>query len=730
MKKENASELIIVAFLAISIISVYWQVKDFKFVSFDDYMYVRDNTHIIRGITSENIRWAFTWVYAANWHPLTWLSHMTDVTLYGLKPGMHHITNVFFHIANTLLLFYLFRRMTGEVWKSAVVATLFALHPLHVESVAWISERKDVLSTFFMMLTILCYVSYTERRTAARYLLVVTCYSLGLMAKPMLVTVPFVFLLLDFWPLKREEFMRTEGQGGPIGGSTWGTGIRWAGVLPLVLEKIPLFLLAGAASALTVFAQKSSGAMSTLEMIPMHIRVENAILSYAAYLGKMVWPSHLAVFYPYSKIFPIPVVIATALLLILITSLAVLLVRRYPFLIVGWLWYLGTLVPVIGIVQVGLQSMADRYTYVPLIGIFIMVAWGLPQVFGQRNTGKYILAGVTCTLMPLLMWSTWLQAGYWKDNITLFSHALEVTRNNYVAHNSLGIALFDRGEIDAAMSHYHEALRINPNHKLAQNNLGAALAKQDRYEEAVLHYEEALRIDPSYAGAHYNLGATLSAMGRTDEAIKEYYTTVQLEPEHVNAHNNLGFALVGQGKSEEALIHYREALRISPDYVRARLNLVSILAKQKRFPDAISMVKEGLQQDPRNPTLLFQLARLHDLNGEKEKAIEGYEKVLSIQPGSVLALKSLAILYAGEKRYDLALSTLFQAARLNPNTPDVYYNIACVYSRQGRIDEAVRSLSDAIMKGLDAPELLKSDPDLENIRGTQFYKNLTMSGRQ
>ena len=723
---KHFPDILISLFIVISIFAVYRQVQGFSLISFDDYMYVRDNTHVVQGLSLGNIKWALTSMYAANWHPLTWISHMTDVALFGLKPGMHHITNVIFHIANTLLLFYCLRRMTDEVWKSAVVAALFALHPLHVESVAWVSERKDVLSTFFWMITMISYTWYVERRTVGRYLIVAICYALGLMSKPMLVTLPVVLLLLDFWPLRREE-LGSHGNLMPSplssppgrGRGRRGVGARW-----LIFEKIPLFLLAGAASILTVLAQKGSGAVSNLDLIPLYIRLENASISYIAYLGKIIWPFHLSVFYPYPKMFSPLLVVGSLILLVLVTLLLFIFIKRFPYLLVGWLWYLGTLVPVIGIVQVGSQTMADRYTYIPLIGIFIIIAWGLTEFLDQWRSGRHILIGIFCAIVPVLIWVTWLQIGYWKNNVTLFSHAIEVTKDNYLAHNSLGAALFDIGEIDAAIYQYTEALKIKPKYMHAQNNLGAALAKQGRYMEAISHYRESLLINPNYAEAHYNLGIALAGVGKADEAVKEYKAAIQIDLQYASAYNNLGLALADKGNVNEAVINYKIALHIKPNFVKARLNMVSLLTKQRKFDDAILELNNGLLIEPQSLILYSQLARLYDMKGEKDMAIAEYKKVLSIQPNSTQALNNLAILYSSEERYDLALSTLQRMIKLRPNDPEVYYNIACIYSKQGRLDESVHYLGQAIGAGFKDKNLLRTDPDLENIRGTESYKKL------
>jgi len=688
-KAGFSSGIFIYTFLCVSILSVYWQVRAFDFISFDDYMYVRDNPIVRQGLTLEGIKWAATTMYAGNWHPLTWLSHMIDIEIFGLNSGMYHIMNVFIHMANTLLLFYCLRRMTGSIWKSAVVASIFGLHPLHVESVAWISERKDVLSTFFWMITMLCYTRYIERHTAMSYIAVAVSYLLGLMAKPMLVTLPFVLLLLDFWPLKRPELIMSDGKG-VSAAKDMTQGIRWSGMLKLIREKIPLLLIAGVASVTTIFAQKGSGAISNLEIIPLHIRLQNAIISYIIYIENIVWPSHLAVFYPFPKMIALPRVIISAAILIALTLLFVVNISRFPYLIVGWLWYIGTLVPVIGVIQVGSQSMADRYTYVPLIGISVMIAWGLPQLIGKWRSGRYILSGILCLIIPLLIWSAWVNAGYWKDNVTLFSHAIDVTRDNYLAHNSLGVALCDRGDFDAGINHYIEALRIYPEHIQALNNLGATLVKEREYGKSIEHFKKAIQLDPYFVNAHYNLGVALYSLGKVDEAIKEYQEVLQLNPQHSGAFQNIQIAL----------------------------------AKQRKISDAIIQLNDALKTEPRNYMIHCRLAELYQSKGETKEAIGHYENALSINPGTDGVLHALAVLYGENGEYGKALLTLQKMVKLNPNDSDVYYNIACIYSKQGRVDNALKWLSEAVKKGFNNQMLLKTDPDLENIRATKFYKQI------
>ena len=498
-------DFLVCLFLVITTLVVYWQVKNHEFIGFDDVTYVTKNPHLQAGLSLEGITWAFTSERAGNWHPLTWLSHMLDIQVYGMAPGRHHLTNVLFHIMNTLLLFLVFRRMTGALWQSAFVAALFALHPLHVESVAWIAERKDVLSTFFWMLTMGAYVWYVERQGFLRYLPVLLFFILGLLAKPMLVTLPFVLLLLDYWPLSRFQFGH---QNGNIVIQQKSVVIR------LICEKIPLFALAAASCIVTLFAQQSGGAICSFSAFPINIRIANALVSYVGYIVKMLWPHQLAVLYPHPGMLPWIQVIGACLLLVFISILAVMTLKRRPWLIVGWVWYIVTLVPVIGLVQVGSQAMADRYTYVPLIGIFIMIAWGIPELLSGWRNRKIGLSTMAVACLLVLMATTWFQVRYWANSVTLFERALAVTENNYVLHSNLGVTLFSKGRVDEAIGHFHNAMRINPRFAEVHNNLGIILIRKGKLEEAVAHFREALRIKPGYVDVQNNLEKALVLQGK------------------------------------------------------------------------------------------------------------------------------------------------------------------------------------------------------------------------
>ncbi|MDM8551658.1 tetratricopeptide repeat protein [Desulfobacterales bacterium HSG2] len=713
-------DLLICLFLIIAILAIYGQVRNYAFITLDDDDYVAKNPHVRAGLTSESIVYAFSSTEAANWHPVTWLSHMLDVQLWGMNPGQHHLTNVLFHIANTLLLFSVLRRMTGDLWQSAFVAALFALHPLRAESVAWISERKDVLSAFFWMLTLWSYVRYVEHPGRNEYLLTILFFMLGLMSKPMLVTLPFVLILLDYWPLRRLKFKP----------SPLKTGTSQFSLQSSVLEKTPFFVLTVASSVITLLVQKGGGAVASLEVYPFHVRVGNALVSYISYIGKMIWPSELIVFYPHPGVLPGGKVAGAGLLIVSISLLAIILVKRMPCFIVGWLWYLGTLVPVIGLVQVGSQAMADRYTYIPLIGLSVIIAWGVPRMLVSLpptllgRYGKKGIAIISAAMLLMLMTASYRQVQYWKNTLPLFEHVLDVNPGSSRAHYNMGIELANQGRLSEAVSHYSEVLRINPNHARAHNNIGIVLTKQDKTDEAIRHFSRALRSDPDYTEAHYNMGIALANQGKTDEAIRYYLQALRLDPDDPEVCNNLGAALLRNKKLREAAFYFQKALQKNPDYTEARNNLKKALAARKDVDRAVKNIRETLKNTPGNPDPYYQIGNLYRKHGEVEQAIAEYQKALSVQPEFVPALNNLAVMYAVRGEYDQAISLLEKVTELQPDNADAYYYIACIYARQKKTEKSVDWLKKSVEKGYKNWEFLKTDSNLENIRGSSYYQSL------
>ena len=586
--KTKRKEIIICLFLVAASIFVYLQLINCDFVYYDDNSYVTENPHVKAGLTLQRVIWAFTTGHAGNWHPLTWLSHMLDIEFYGLSPMGHHLTNLQIHIANTVLLFILFNWMTGAVWPSSLVAALFALHPLHVESVAWVAERKDVLCAFFWILSTLAYVRYTKNQSKMSYLLIVVLFAFGLMSKPMIVTLPFTLLLLDFWPLSRfkPKVYKTQTSVCRI-------------FITLFWEKIPLFVLSAALSSATFFVQQHGGAVTSIEILSLKARVANAIVSYTSYIGKMIWPLNLAVLYPLRE-WQLGQVMMSGLLLLVLSAFAVRAWRRFPYLTVGWLWYLGTLVPVIGLVQVGVQSMADRYTYIPLIGLFIIVAWGMRDIAVKWRSRRILLLIFSAIALVFFIICTWFQVNYWQDGITLFKHTVKVTHNNSIAHCNLAHALDRHGKHDEALIHYSKALQINPKYTEAHNNIGNILARQRNDKGAFYHYQEALRINPNYAGAYYNLGKIYANKGEVEEAILYYKKTLQVSPNIAEALYNLSW--IYATNQNEKFRNGKQAVKLAEKLCRLQNYkhplsldaLAAAYAETGKFDRAVIIAKKAL----------------------------------------------------------------------------------------------------------------------------------------
>ena len=576
--------------LAVAVFVAFGGTLHHAFINFDDPVYVIDNPEVSAGLTAHGIAWAFSHVYASNWHPLTWLSHMLDCQVYGLNAGGHHFTSVLLHAATAILLFRLLQSLTGQMWRSAFAAALFALHPLRVESVAWIAERKDVLSGLFFVLTTWMYVRYARsapnvdatanagrRSPTRRYIWMLVFFACGLMAKPMLVTLPLVLLLLDYWPLRRF----------PAAGGT-------VPVTRLLAEKLPLLALAGLASGVTLLAQTT--ARKSLEEITLPARVGNALVSYTTYVEQMLWPTRLAVLYPFSAsdIGPARLVVA-AIVLVGVSVAAVALRRRRPYLLVGWAWYAIMLIPVSGLVWVGAQAHADRYTYLPEIGLGVALTWGVAELGVARNAQRKILGTVAAIVLVALLVATRRQSAFWRESVTLWTHTLACTSDNSVAHNNLANALVRAGDADAAIPHYEAALQIKPEYAEAHYNLGSALLGKGQVDEAIGHYHTALQLDPSYVDAHNNLGNALSSQQRWDEAIAEYRAALQLKPAIGITHVNLGTALARKGLRNEAIAQFRRAIELDPNLAEAHYNLSRALAESGDDAEAMAHYQKAVE---------------------------------------------------------------------------------------------------------------------------------------
>jgi len=533
--------LIICILLAAVTLAVYWQVRHFDFV-FDDVAYVTENNHLRSGITAESVRWAFSTKYFGLWNPLIWLSLMLDYQLYGLHPGAYHMTNLILHILTTLLLFSLFHRMTGALWKSAFVAAFFALHPLHVESVAWIAERKDVLSAFFWMLTLYLYAYYAENPSAKKYLLVLLAFVCALMSKPMVVTLPVVMILLDYWPLKRFESNKN---------NPW----LWQ-----LKEKWPLFVLSAVLVTIIFYAPGETETL--LKTFPLSDRLANAPVAFMTYLAKTFWPYGLAILYPFNADIPAWQVLGAVLIILAMTVFTLLKIRHLPFLLVGWFWLAITIAPVLGIIQISLSTpyaMADRYHYLPSIGIAVIIAWGLPHLFAHRNALKKILFSAGIIFIVSMSILTWKQCSRWFNTVTLFSHTLKITENNYVAHNNLGLTLYKAGRINDAILHYNKAIAIKPDYAIAYNNRGNVYSQLKRHSNALEDLNEAIRLRPDLADAYNNRGSVYFRMQDYKKSIKDFNEAIRLKPSFSFAYQNLGLAYLKQDNEDIACINLRQA---------------------------------------------------------------------------------------------------------------------------------------------------------------------------
>lgn len=598
---QSQQRLLIAVAIALLTVAVFWQILGHPFVSFDDGLYVTENPAVLGGVSKSGVAWAFSTTHATNWHPLTWLSHMIDVELFGIDPRGHHLTSLLLHALNSSLLFLLLSRITGANWPSAFTAAAFAVHPLRVESVAWIAERKDVLGGLFWILTMGAYIRYAERETLGRYLCVVLLFALGLMAKPMLVTLPFALLLLDFWPLSRLPRWGILCGRFPDGRvPTGGPGV--------LAEKIPLFLLTAVSCILTYFASSYGGALIEGGKIPYLVKASNALVSYAIYAGKTVWPSSLAIFYPHpNAIPPIWTIAGAAALAAIATVVSIWFGKRFPYLPVGLFWFAGTLIPVIGLVQVGSQGMADRYTYIPSIGLFIAAAWGIRDLSAGWRQREGVLACLFGIVILALSAVTLRQLTYWSSDTALFTHAIEVTSGNF----------------------------------LAESKLGVALAKQGKAEEAITHYRKSIAILPSFVDAHYNLAVDLGKLGRTDEAIASYRKTLEYYPGHVYAHNNLGALLAEGGDLDAAIAQYKEAIHLRHNFLLAYNNLGTALGKQGKLDESIHYLSQAARINPQDAMTQLNLGVSWKMKGDLGTALYHFREAQRLRPGDPIIKKQI-----------------------------------------------------------------------------------------
>ncbi len=634
---------------------VYSQVWQFEYVILDDSLYGTENPRIRQGLTLENLVWSIGEIHASNWIPLTSLSLMIDAELFGHWPGGFHLTNVVLHGANVVLLFLLLVRMTESLAKSAVVAALFAIHPLHVESVAWVAERKDVLSTLFGLVSIRAYVTYTRSLRPLHLILSALWFACSLLAKPTLVTLPCVLLLLDVWPLGRAAWRsagggpredrhgQSGGAGVPPGAGTVRDPAAPPGWTRLVVEKIPFWTLAVLFGAIAVFAQHHGGAVSSLEQVSLKGRCLNAIVVYVRYMQQALFPQDLAVYYPHpGEGLTVTDAILPAVLIVALTVVSVVAARRWPFLLVGWLWYLGTLVPMIGLVQIGTQQMADRYTYFPLIGLFIAVTWLIPSMIPEDVPGRYIVPAITGAILVVFTVAACLQASYWRDSVTLFRHAAEVSGESPLVCGALGTALIHEQQFEEGVSYLKTAVRMAPRDARAHYNLACGLQAAGQPHEAAEHYRVALSIDKSNANARNNLGVVLQNEGRDAEAVRLFREALEIDPEYVDAHINLGVCTARNGEQEQAIAHFERALRLDPSRISAHHNVGLALCSQQRYDAAIQRFRHVLRLLPNDWNARLELARALALQGDRDAARTEYQQLLVRTPASGVVRAELA----------------------------------------------------------------------------------------
>lgn len=730
--------------LACLTLAVFGQMWDHGFIVMDDHLYVTGNPHVRTGLSWENVRWAFTRIHDANYIPLTWVSLMLDAELFGEYAGGYHLSSLLLHIANTLLLFGVLRAATADSWKSGFVAALFAVHPLHVESVAWLPERKDVLSTFFGMLALGGYVRYARNSSKMWYVLSLFALLASLLAKQMLVTLPLVLLLLDYWPLRRlrlasADLMRDvrapssgrsseESADDALAESNFAVAgnsrhvkrdhdqsmqsFAPRSLSRLLLEKTPFLLLAVVFSAIVFFAQRQGGAVRSLEQYPLSVRTANAAVAAIIYIEKTFWPQGLAVYYPHpGKMISGTAAAGAAAILVAVTLLSLLAARRHPYVTVGWFWYLATLLPVIGLVQIGTQRMADRYTYIPLIGLFFAATWVVPQLLPDSRWSRAVLPAVSCVIIAVLAVVAWRQTSLWQSSIGLFRHALAVTEKNAAAHLNLGKALRENGRIEESVEQFCQALSINSTYPAAHNNLGVALYELGRLDKGAGHLEEAIRLDPDYATAYFNLGNLLRDRNNLDRAVALYEKALQLEPDNLAAINNLSNVLSKLGRLDEALHCLQEAKRIEPDDVNTLINLGIALHGQGNVEEAIASLRRAVHLDPNSAAAHYNLGAALYSRRRFDEARHQFEVTLRLVPehdaarrSLVSALLSLGSRLADQGRLTEALGHFRRARELDPANWRTAYNLGAAHAAAGNTGRAVELYLEALAHNPEAAE--------------------------
>jgi tetratricopeptide (TPR) repeat protein len=713
MKKKYV--YLIVIFLIVASFIVYGRILGNGFINYDDIQYITENNHIKSGINWESIKWALSSVELYYWQPLTWLSHMLDWSLFKGNAGGHHLISLLLHIGSVLLLFFFLNKTTKNLWPSAFAAALFALHPLRVESVAWAAERKDVLSMFFGLASIYAYACYAEDYKISRYILCLVLFTLSLMAKPMLVTLPFVLLLLDYWPLGRWQKALSPVEA-PVASNEIAKkkqnknrkvdyikekkiyeSIKSSGhsISRLLWEKAPFIFLTIVSSIVTLWGQNKFGVVVSMENLPFSARVQNAVISYVSYLGKTFWPVNLAVFYPYEHSFPLWQILTSCLILIVITIVVIYAVKKLPFLFVGWLWYLGTLVPVNGLVQVAGQAKADRFTYLPSVGIAVMLAWGIPSLIKNEAIRKNILLPAGMFVLVILSALTWQECGYWKNSTTLFSRALQVTKDNFQAHNNFGLALFAEGKFEEAIFHYNEAIRLKPD-SLPYYNKANAYNELGQYQRAIENYNQAIKMKPDYADAYNNRGIVYNKLNQQQFAIEDYNEAIRLQPDLAEPYNNRGNAYNYLGQNQRAIENYNKAIHLKPDYAEAYNNRGSAYNKLDRYQLALDDFNKAILLKPDFADAYSNRGAGYNKLGKYQLALDNFNKAIRLKPDFADAYSNRGFVYIKLGLQQLAIKDYNEAIRLRPNLAEAYFNRGNTYNYLGQNQQAIEYYNKAI----------------------------------
>jgi tetratricopeptide (TPR) repeat protein len=696
---EKSSRFFVVAALILITVAAFEPVRHNQFV-FDDERYVVDNPNVTKGLTVESVVWAFTNSYASNYHPLTWLSHMLDCQLFGLKPLWHHVHNLILHCINVLLLFWILWKTTQRLWAAAFVAAVFAVHPLRIESVGWVAERKDVLSGLFWMLTVVAYIKYAEKPSVGRYLLVFFALLLGLLSKSMLVTLPFVLLLLDYWPLCR------------FGSAGEKKEHHRVSAVTLIIEKIPLIFLSVISGTVTFIIQRAGGSVAPSDKLPLSMRFANAFVSYISYITRTFYPKVLSVFYPHhlctlNQAMPV----LSLFILLIVSVIVVILMRKKPYLAVGWFWYLGTLIPVIGLVQVGYQAMADRYTYIPAIGLYLMFTWAVADMDVKLRARKVILSVLAAGILPALVVDTRAQLRYWKNNLMLYKHAIDVTENNWFMYNCYGSTLAKAGLFEQAIEQYKKSLQINPGRCDVSNDIAIAYKAVGKFPEAVRQYNKIILENPQYADAYYNLGNLYLDLGATARAEQNYRKALQISPDFPEAHCNLAKVLYQKGEIEEAIVHYKTAINHRPGWDLPENSLKKIQDRQeaeRKLPERMEELKKSLQENPDQPEVLGEMALISVVRNDPQAAAEYWQKALSLKPDWVEAHNNLAVILEKQGKTEQAVDNWKKVLKLAPDNFTANVNLGTAYYGWQRPELAIECWTRAIETNPDSAETLNN----------------------